>query len=96
MNCHTLVLCFLYSAFSLVSVIHICPNSCFYLQLAPMLGLLGAIKFLYLDFTMNLVSVLLVQDREPGEAFTPKPTKDAEMERLMRSMSVCSGILMLC
>jgi hypothetical protein len=58
-----------------------------------MLGLLGAIKFLYLDFTMNLVSVLLVQDREPGEAFTPKPTKDAEMERLMRSMSVCSGIL---
>ncbi len=42
---------------------------------------------------MNLVSVLLVQDREPGEAFTPKPTKDAEMERLMRSMSVCSGIL---
>jgi hypothetical protein len=66
-----------------------------YLQLVPMLGLLGAIKFLYLDFTMNLVSVLLVQDREPGEAFTPKPTKDAEMERLMRSMSVCSGILYL-
>jgi hypothetical protein len=62
-----------------------------YLQLVPMLGLLGAIKFLYLDFTMNLVSVLLVQDREPGEAFTPKPTKDAEMERLMRSMSDMPG-----
>jgi hypothetical protein len=35
-----------------------------------------------------LMNIMNVQSREPGESFTPKPSKDAEMEKLMRSMSV--------
>ena len=30
----------------------------------------------------------LQQDRTPGEVFVPKSSKDAEIERIMRSMSV--------
>jgi hypothetical protein len=29
-----------------------------------------------------------VQDRVPGESFAAKPSKDAEMEKIMRSMEV--------
>ena len=38
--------------------------------------------------TENLYGTL-VQDRVPGEQFVPKPAKEAEMEKIMRSMEVC-------
>lgn len=31
-----------------------------------------------------------VQDRVPGEPFVAKPSKDAEMDKIMRSMQVSS------
>lgn len=34
------------------------------------------------------IVVFVSQDRKPGEPFVPKPAKEAEMERIMRSMQV--------
>ncbi|KAH8938495.1 hypothetical protein BDL97_16G086100 [Sphagnum fallax] len=53
----------------------------------------GLSKLLCKDLSKACVGKVppVPKDREPGEAFTPKPTKDAEMERLMRSMSDMPG-----
>lgn len=38
---------------------------------------------------LNLIGVILVlQDRIPGEPFVPKSSKEAEMERMLKSMEV--------
>lgn len=36
------------------------------------------------------VVFIFVQDRVPGEPFVAKPSKDAEMDKIMRSMQVSS------
>lgn len=35
---------------------------------------------------------IFVQDRVPGEPFVAKPSKDAEMDKIMRSMQVSSAV----
>lgn len=48
---------------------------------------------IWYDSALQLFYVL--QDRIPGETFVPKSSKEAEMERMLKSMEVTSGQTLL-